>query len=259
MLREPTIEKLQAMRLVTMADAWAEQSRSSTFADLSFDERFAMLVDSEWLARDNKRVSRALKDAKLRISQACIEDIEYSARRDLEKATVRQLSLCRWVTEHQPILITGKTGTGKTYLACALANQACRKGFRAIYRRAPRLYDELRLARADGSYARLLARFAKTDVLIIDDFAIAPIADAERRDLLEVLEDRCGNRATIMTSQLDPKLWYDYLTDPTSADAICDRIIHGSHRVVLKGPSRRKTRGDTESSDQPTSSPETSA
>jgi DNA replication protein DnaC len=205
-----------------------------------------MLVDDEWLARENKRVKRSLKAAKLRISHACIEDLEYNARRELDKATVRQLTLCRWVTEHQPILITGKTGTGKSYLACALANQACRKGFRACYRRAPRLYDELQLARADGSYVRLLARFAKTDVLIIDDFAIATITDAARRDLLEVIEDRHGLRATIITSQLDPKLWYDYLADPTAADAICDRIIHGSHRIALKGPSRRKVRGDSD-------------
>lgn len=246
MLREPTIEKLQAMRLPAMAAAWDEQSKSVATTDLSFDERFAMLVDDEWLARENKRVKRSLKEAKLRISHACIEDLEYNARRELDKATVRQLTICRWVTEHQPILITGKTGTGKSYLACALANQACRKGFRACYRRAPRLYDELQLARADGSYARLLARFAKTDVLIIDDFAIATITDTARRDLLEVLEDRHGLRATIITSQLDPKLWYDYLADPTTADAICDRIIHGSHRIALKGPSRRKIRGESD-------------
>jgi DNA replication protein DnaC len=255
MLREPTIEKLQTLRLGTMADAWSEQSRSTSVADLSFDERFAMLVESEWLARENKRVSRALKDAKLRINQACLEDVECTARRELEKATVRQLSMCRWVIEHQSILITGKTGTGKTYLACALANQACRKGFRAFYRRAPRLYDELRLARVDGTYARLLARIAKTDVLVIDDFAIAPIADVERRDLLEVIEDRTGTRSTIITSQLDPKLWYDYLTDPTCADAICDRIIHGSHRLALKGPSRRKLRGDSEPDETPSPTP----
>ena len=139
MLREPTIEKLQAMRLPAMAAAWLEQARSVAATDLSFDERFAMLVDDEWLARENKRVKRSLKEAKLRISHACIEDLEYNARRELDKATVRQLTICRWVTEHQPILITGKTGTGKSYLACALANQACRKGFRACYRRSATL------------------------------------------------------------------------------------------------------------------------
>jgi DNA replication protein DnaC len=137
-------------------------------------------------------------------------------------------------------LITGATGTGKTYVACALAQQACRKGFRAIYRRAPRLFDELRLAHADGSYVRLLERFARADVLVIDDFAIAPVTDVERRDLLELLEDRYGSRSTIVTSQLAPSDWHDYLADPTLADAICDRVVHHAHRLVLKGPSRRK-------------------
>jgi DNA replication protein DnaC len=246
MLREPTIEKLHAMRLNAMAAAWQEQDKNTAVVALSFDERFGLLVDAEWTARENKRVGRALKEAKLRISQACIEGIDYPARRELDKAVVRQLGSCRWVIEHQAVLISGKTGTGKTYVACALAHQACRKGFRACYRRATRLFDELRLARADGTYPRLLARLAKTDVLVIDDFAIAPITDTERRDLLEILEDRCGARATIMTSQLDPKHWYDYLTDPTTADAICDRIIHGAHRIVLKGPSRRKPGSETE-------------
>ena len=240
MLKEPTSEKLQAMRLGAMAHAWEEHQKSAEVAALSFDERFAMLVDAEWLARENKRVGRALKEAKLRISQACIEDIQYAARRELDKAVVRQLASCRWVEEHQAVLITGSTGTGKTYVACALAQQACRKGFRASYRRAPRFFDELRLARADGSYPRLLARLARVDVLVIDDFAISPISDTERRDLLEVLEDRYATRATIITSQIDPKHWHDYLADPTTADAICDRVLHAAHRVALKGPSKRK-------------------
>lgn len=240
MLKEPTMEKLQTMRLDAMANAWVEQQKNATVVALSFDERLAMLVDAEWLARENKRLGRALKEAKLRISQACIEGIEYSARRELDKAVVRQLSTCRWVSEHQTVLVSGATGTGKTYVACALAQQACRKGFRAVYRRAPRFFDELRLARADGSYPRLLARIARVDVLILDDFAIAPVAESERRDLLEVLEDRYGARATIMTSQLPPERWHDYLADPTVADAICDRVLHGAHRITLKGPSRRK-------------------
>ena len=244
MLREPTIEKLQTMRLAAMAAAWAEQEKNANVAALSFDERLAMLVDAEWMARENKRIGRALKEAKLRISQACVEGIEYSARRELDKAVVRQLTTCRWVTEHQTVLVTGATGTGKTYLACAIAQQACRKGFRAIYRRAPRFFDEMRLARADGSYPRLLARIARVDVLVIDDFAIAPVAESERRDLLEVLEDRYGSRATVITSQLAPERWHDYLADPTVADAICDRVLHGAHRIALKGPSRRKEKED---------------
>jgi DNA replication protein DnaC len=239
-LNEPTIEKLKALRLDGMCAAWAEQQGTAQSSALGFDERFGMLVDAEWAYRDNKRVSRSLKEAKLRFGQACIENIDYAARRELDKAVVRQLATCRWVQEHQAIVISGMTGTGKSYLACALAHQACRKGYRALYRRAPRLFDELRLARADGSYTRVLARIARVDVLIIDDFAIAPITDPERRDLLEVLEDRQEARATIMTSQVDPKHWHEYLADPTVADAICDRVLSRAHRLMLKGPSRRK-------------------
>lgn len=240
MLREPTMEKLQVMRLGAMAAAWAEQQRSADLAALPFDERFAMLVDAEWMARENKRLKRTLKEAKLRIAEASLEGIDYPPRRELDKAAVRQLGSCVWVAEHQVVLITGATGTGKTYVACALAQQACRKGHRAMYRRAPRFFDELRVARADGSYPRMLARIARIDVLVIDDFGLAPLAETERRDLLEVLEDRYGNRATVITSQLPPERWHDYLADPTVADAICDRVLHGAHRIALKGPSRRK-------------------
>ena len=240
MLNEPTIEKLRALRLDGMCAAWNEQQSAPASSALSFDERFAMIVDAEWTHRDNKRTTRSLKEAKLRYTQACIEAIEYPAKRELDKAVIRQLASCRWVKEHQAILITGMTGTGKSFLACALAHQACRKGYRALYRRAPRLFDELKLARADGTYQRLLSRFARLDVLIIDDFAIAPVSDPERRDLLELLEDRQETRGTIITSQLDPKHWHDYLADPTLADAICDRVLSRAHRIVLKGNSRRK-------------------
>ena len=241
MLKEPTLERLQALRLLAMATAWDEQQRHPDIQSMTFDERFALLVEAEWVARETKRVGRALKEAKLRLSQACIEGVECSARRELDKAVLRQLATCRWIEEHHSVLISGATGTGKTYLACALAHQACRNGHRAAYRRAPRLFDELRLARADGTFPRVLARFARLDLLVLDDFAIAPISDTERRDLLEVLEDRHGARATIITSQLDPKHWHDYLADPTTADAICDRVLHAAHRIALKGPSRRKT------------------
>lgn len=240
MLTEPTLEKLKTLRLDALAAAWLEQQRKPEMSSLSFEERFSLLVDAEWLHRENKRLSRCLKEAKLRLSQACLEDIDYAARRELDRALIRQLSTCRWVQEHQNIVLTGATGTGKTYLACALAHQACRKGYRALYRRSSRLVDELTLARADGSYARVLSRLARVDVLVLDDWGHAPLKDQERRDLVEILDDRHGLRSTIITSQLPVSKWHDLIGDPTQADAICDRVLHNSHRIVLKGPSRRK-------------------
>lgn len=240
MLNEPTMEKLKALALHAMAQAWVDQGARPDLRSLTFDERFGLLVDAECLARDNRRLARLLSEARLKMSQACVEDIDYPARRELDKNTIRQLATCRWVQEQHNILITGATGTGKTYVACALAQQACRKGYRTLYRRATRLFDELRLARADGTYGRLLARFARTDVLVIDDWGLKPVLEAERHDLLEILEDRHALRATIMTSQLPTTKWHDHLGDPTVADAILDRILHRAHRIVLKGPSRRK-------------------
>lgn len=240
MLNEPTMEKLRALRLEAMAAAWTEQQKNTDASTLGFDERLGLLIDAEWMHRENKRLGRLLKDAKLRLHNACVEDIDFSARRELDKSVVRQLATCRWVHEHQNVVVTGATGTGKTYIACALAQQACRKGYRALYRRAPRLFDELVLARADGTHVRLLAKLARADVLVIDDWGLAAIGDRERRDLLEVLEDRYGNRSTIMASQLPPSKWHDTLGDATIADAVCDRLLHNAHRIVLKGPSRRK-------------------
>jgi len=238
MLREPTLEKLQALRLRVLASTWLEQDKSPDTLTLPFDDRLALLVDAEMLARDNTRLAKNLRDAKLRITDACIEGIDFQRERQLEKSAVRQLATCRWISEHQTVIVTGATGTGKSYFACALAHQACRKGFRVLYRRVPRLFDELRLARADGTYQRLLTRLAKIDVLVLDDFAISPLTEESRRDLLEILEDRYGLRATVITSQLKHERWHDYLADPTVADAICDRVLHGAHKVALEGPSR---------------------
>jgi DNA replication protein DnaC len=240
MLNEPTHEKLTALRLNGLLAAWGEQSKSTDIAALGFDERLGMLVEAEWIHRENKRIARSLKEAKLRISDACMEAIDYAARREIDKAVIRQLQTCGWVRAHQSVLITGATGTGKSYLACALANQACRRGFRVTYRRASRLFDELRLAHADGTYRAVLARFARADLLVIDDFAVAPITDVQRSDLLEVMEDRYGAKSTAVTSQLPPSEWHDYLADPTLADAICDRLVNNAHRIALKGPSKRK-------------------
>src|SRR5881628_3218495 len=240
MLNAPTLEQLHALKLPAMATAWTEHQQQADMTALAFDERFALLVDAEWRARENKRLIRALHEAKLKLSHACLEAIDYPARRELDKAVIRQLASCRWVEEHHGVLISGMTGTGKSFLACALAHQACRKGYRALYRRASRLFHELTLARADGTYIRLLGKLARMDVLVIDDWGLAPVQEQERRDLLEILEDRYGTRSTIVTSQLPPAQWHEHIGDATLADAICDRLLHNAHRLVLKGPSRRK-------------------
>jgi DNA replication protein DnaC len=168
MLNAPTLEQLHALKLGTMAAAWNDQQGQADLTALSFDERFGLLVEAEWRARENKRLTRALQDAKLKLPQACVEAIDYPARRELDKALVRQLTTCRWVEEHQNLLVVGATGTGKTFVGCAFAHQACRKGFRALYRRASRLFHELTLARADGTYLRLLTKLARVDVLLVD-------------------------------------------------------------------------------------------
>lgn len=240
MLTEPTLDKLKELLLYGMANAYVEGQQQTDTRELSFEDRLGVLVDAEWIYRHNKRTARRLAEAKLRFSQACIEDVDTPASRNLDKSTVLKLASCRYVDEKLNIIVTGMTGTGKSYLACALAQQACRKGYRALYRRASRLYDELALARADGSYAKVLARIARVDVLVVDDFGLAPMRENDRQAFLDVLEDRYGNRSTIITSQLPSKTWHDYINDPTVADSICDRVVHNAHRVELKGPSRRK-------------------
>lgn len=240
MMTEPTIDKLHSMRLPAMASAWIAQRADGRSTDLDFDTRFGMLVDAEHLARDNKKLTRSLSEAKLRLPNACIEDIDFNPKREIERAIIRQLATCHWIGTHSNVIITGATGTGKTYLACALAQQVCRSGRRALYRRMPRLLEELALAHADGTYTRLLGRLAKTDALVLDDWGLAPLRDQERRDVLEIFEDRHGARSTILTSQLPVEKWHDYLGDPTIADAILDRVSHNAHRLKLKGPSRRK-------------------
>lgn len=242
MLTEPTIEKLRAMRLLAMAEAWQAQQRSTEVSGMDFDERFGLLVDAEYMKRENRSLARRLSEAKLRHGHACIEDFDAPASRGLDKALVRKLATCRWIDDHLNVVITGATGVGKTYLACALGQQACRKGHRVVYRRAPRLIDELTLARADGTLTRLLARLARVDLLILDDWGLTQLRDQDRRDLLEVMEDRDGARSTLIASQIPVEAWHDYLGDPTVADAIADRLLHSAHRLTLTGPSRRKDR-----------------
>lgn len=242
MLNEPTKIKLYAMRLAAMATAWLEQQSDPKIGALSFDERFALLVDAEHLARDNRRLNRLLKDAQLRIPSACIEDVEVSAARGIEKATLSQLATCTWVGDHINVLISGKTGVGKSYMGCSLGQLACRRGYRVMYRRVPRLFEELGLAKAEGTYARVLARFARCEVLVLDDFGIGTLKEQQRHDLLEVFEDRYGSRATVITSQLPVAKWHEWIGDPTLADAIMDRLVHSAYKITLTGPSRRDPR-----------------
>jgi DNA replication protein DnaC len=245
MMTEPTIEKLRALKLLTMTNAWIAQRQDPSMAELSFDERLALLVEAETLARDNKRLSKLLHDAKLRVPSACVEDIDFNPKRELDRALVRQLATGQWIAEHANVLITGMTGVGKSYCACALGQLACRLGLRAMYKRVPRLFEELNLAHADGTYVRLLARLAKVDVLILDDWGLAPLGDQQRRDVLEILEDRHAVRSTVVTSQVPIENWHDYIAHPTIADAVLDRLVHNAYKVKMKGPSRRKEKALT--------------
>ena len=239
MLNEHTLDQLRGLRLDGMVRAIEEQATSTAAAELSFDERLTMLVQREVDWRDDKRVTRLLKAARLKVSAACVEDINWRASRSLDRALVATLAGGDWLRHARNLLITGATGCGKTWLACALAHQAARSGFSVLYVRAARLFDELQVAHGDGSFARRLTQLAKLDLLVIDDFAISPIGPAERSDLLELLDDRVGTHSTIITSQLPVKAWHTYHNDPTLADAILDRIVHSSHRIDLKGRSLR--------------------
>jgi DNA replication protein DnaC len=244
MLNEHTLTQLRSLRMDGMVHAIEEQATSTAATALGFDERFTLLVQREIAWRDDRRVQRLLKAAKLKVSAACIEDINWRASRSLDRSLVAALAGGDWLRNAQNLLICGATGCGKTWLACALAHQAARSGFSVLYTRAARLFDELQVAHGDGSFARRLAQLAKLDLLVIDDFAISPMGAAERNDLLELLDDRVGTRATLITSQLPVKAWHTYLDDPTLADAILDRIVHSSHKIELKGKSLRDHKED---------------
>jgi DNA replication protein DnaC len=240
MLTQQTLEQLQSLNLLEMARAWQEQQKDPQMAELPFVERFALLVDAQSLHHHNKRIGRLLTEAKLRLPQACIEEVDFPKSRELDKPLWRQLGTCRFIEDKRGVLLVGATGTGKTYLSCALGQQACRRGHRVRYVRTSRLLDELTLARADGSYPKLLGRLARLDLLILDDFLMTPPTEMQRRDLLEVLEDRYGTRSTLCSSQLPVDAWHAQLGEPTLADALLDRLIHNAYRLVLKGPTRRK-------------------
>lgn len=242
MTLEETINKLVQLKLPHMAAALREALERAAGSALTVEECVGLMVDREWTERENRRLGRRIKDAKLGM-QACLEDLWCDPARGLDKAAMRSLGTCHWVRAKQNVIVVGMTGTGKSYLGAALAEAACRHGYRALRTRVPRLLGELAIARADGSYTATLNRLAKLDVLVLDDMLIAPLKDTERRDLLEVLEDRYDQRSTVVTSQLPTKSWHEMLGDPTLADAICDRLVHNAHVLSLRGPSMREKKG----------------
>ena len=239
MLKHPTLDKLQALKFTGMAAALADQMATPDIDDLAFEERLGLLVDREITERKNRRLSNRLRRAKLR-HMAALEDIDYRNPRGLDKGLIQSLAACQWVKEHLNVLITGPTGVGKTWLACALAHKACREGYTAQYIRLTRLLRELMIAKGDGSYPKLLANLAKVDVLILDDWGLMKLNAENRRDLLEVLEDRHGRRSTIATSQLPTEEWHGVIGDATLADAILDRLVHNAYKIQLRGESMRK-------------------
>src|SRR6056297_2789145 len=239
MLTHPTLEKLRALRLPGMLKALQEQQRMPDIGTLGFEERLGLLIDRELTERENRRLETRLKKAKLRHC-CCMEDLDFKAARGLDKALTLSLAACTWIARGLNLLICGPTGIGKSYLACALGQKACLEGYSVLYLRLPRLFEDLRLAKADGRYGKLMLGYAKTDLLILDDWGLTPMADPQRRDLLEILEDRYGKRSTIVTSQLPVNAWHEAIGDPTLADAILDRLVHNAHKLELKGDSMRK-------------------
>ncbi|MBM4049021.1 MAG: AAA family ATPase [Planctomycetes bacterium] len=246
MLLQQTLERLRELRLSGMATALQEQQGLPDAQSLAFEDRLALLVEREASFRENRRLTRLLRHARFRLP-ACVEDLIFDASRGLDRSAVLRLAACDWIRRSQVVLITGATGTGKTFLACALGQAACRHGHSTRYFRLPRLLQELAVARADGSWPKLLDRLQKTELLLIDDYGLAALTEPERRDLLEVLEDRHARRATLVTGQLPLEHWHEIVGDATFGDAILDRLVHHAHRIQLKGGSmrRRKASQDT--------------
>ena len=241
MLNHPTLDKLQDLRFTGMVKALTEQMALPDIDELSFEERLGLLVDREMTEREDRRLTTRLRQAKLK-QNACIEDIDFKQPRGLDKSLILDLAQCQWIKKHLNLLITGPTGVGKTWVACALAQKACREGFTSLYLRLPRLLQELPIAKGDGTYTRLMNRLAKVDVLILDDWGLSKLIAEQRRDLLEILEDRHDTRSTIVTSQLPLDQWHHIIGDPTLADAILDRLVHNAYKINLKGESMRKNK-----------------
>lgn len=243
MVLEETLEKLRSMKLYGMLSAMEEQRNQPEVAALNFEDRFGLIVDQEWTYKENRRLEYRLSRAKLKIKDAAVEQIDYRIPRNLNKSLLLSLTTSDWIAKKHNVIITGPTGCGKSFLACALAQKACRDGHRALYKRAPRLFQELNLARADGSYGKVLQKLARLQLLVIDDWGISSLEEMERRDFLEILEDRYNCSSTIMTSQIPINKWHDTIGDPTLADAILDRVVHNAHKIRLKGESVRKSKG----------------
>jgi len=241
MLTQQTLDKMNAMKLLGMTEALQQQLGSGEYLRLSFEERLGLLIDSEWTAREQRKLTRRLQVAKLRYL-ASLEDVDFKHPRGLDRSQVLSLGNCTWIKNHHNLLITGPTGIGKSYLVCAFVERACRGGHNATYLRLPRLLQQLAVARGDGSYSRILARLARLELLAIDDWLLAPLRDTERRDLIEVIEDRSERASTLIASQLPANDWHAAIGDPNLADSLCDRLLHNAHRLELKGPSLRRTK-----------------
>jgi len=240
MLQQQTIDTLNGLKLYGMAAEFQRQLNSPELLDLAFEQRLGMLSDAEVHDKEQRRQDRALKAAKLAIPNACIEDIDYRKSRGLDKAYLQSLFSGEWINRKQHVLITGSTGVGKSYIACALAHQGMRQGYGALFYRAPRLIEDMEIARLDGSLPKLRMRLMKFKLLVIDDWALSPLSTHSQQDLLEIIEDRTGKGSLIITSQLPINKWHDYIGEPTFADAIMDRIIHRAHKIELHGGSMRK-------------------